>query len=162
MLISLKLQVSRQMFLKRIVLKICLYKFLCTKFDLPLQPYPINEIMILTNLNLYYLRMLSHKFRLIWPICFWKNVSYCFYEKKLSPNCNCNPIISPKIMIQTNMNQFSLSPHKFQHFWTIIFWEDVSKCFLTSPQKKAWPYILTYLNFLYKMIVCARFCWNLV
>lgn len=87
MLISLKLQVSRQMFLKRIVLKICLYKFLCTKFDLPLQPYPITEIMILTNLNLYYLRMLSHKFRLIWPICFWKNVSYCFYEKK------CHPIV---------------------------------------------------------------------
>lgn len=130
------------MFLKRILFKICLYKFLCTKFDLPLRPYPTTEIMILTNLNLYYLRMLSHKFRLFWPICFWKKYLLLFLCKNLSPNCNCNPIISSRIMIQTNVNnQFSLSPHKFQLFWTIIFWEDVSKCVLTSPQKKACPYI---------------------
>lgn len=61
-------------FLKRILFKICLYRFLCKKFDLPLRPYPIAKIMIWTNLKLYYMRMLPHKLRLFLPISFWKEL----------------------------------------------------------------------------------------
>lgn len=72
-------------FFKRILFKICLYRFLCKRFDLPLRPYPIAKIMIWTNLNLYYMRMLPHKLRLFWPICFWKEFLFCFYVNICHP-----------------------------------------------------------------------------
>lgn len=52
------------------ILKRFIYIFLCTK----VYPYygpTYLAIIIWTNLNLPYLRMISHKFKISWLICLW-------------------------------------------------------------------------------------------
>lgn len=145
-------------FFKRILFKICLYRFLCKKIDLPLRPYPIAKIMIWTNLNLYYMRMLPHKLRLFWPICFWKEFLFCFYVNICHPIAIVAPLYTLWLWCKQTWTIFSASTQ-------ISAWRSSSEKMyqnVSSPWKKVWPFILTCLNFFCKIIVCARFCWNLV
>lgn len=71
-------------------------------------PFHIPGIMILTNLNLHYLRLLPHKLKLFWPKRFLRT----FFEKKnLYGNIRAPlwPHQTPGIMIK--------------HTWIYIIWE---------------------------------------
>lgn len=87
-----------------------------------------------------------------------KNFSNCFYVNI----CHPNAIVAPLYTLWLWCKQT----------WTIFYaatqvsaWRSSSEKMyqnVSSPWKKVWPFILTCLNFLCKIIVCARSCWNLV